>query len=124
MRIAVVLVLLLGGCGGRMGTSFPVTEGDTGHEVGRTTCCGIEIREGMSHAWKVAVLRHEIGHALGLDHVESPDCVMYFGVGLDERFLCSPVPKTRIELVSGEHYYAALEAAAWWNEHGANVAVR
>ena len=47
--------------------------------------CDIFIRQGLEPLTEKYVIYHEIGHCLGLDHVDNPNSIMYSSA-LDEQF--------------------------------------
>lgn len=119
------LALLLAGCGACDSTEYAVSLGaPDDYLLGSTSCGGIELSPSLGYEFQVAVLRHEIGHALGMGHAADESCVMYYGVRIGSPSLCAPVPAKPVTIISGDFYDAALEAASWWNERGAFVEVR
>lgn len=82
-----------GDVAGTGGSAWIDTEGGvTTYVSGTVTLDGpglqelYEEDEETARKWGVTLLLHEIGHLVGLDHVDSPDQVMHEGSGDDETF--------------------------------------
>lgn len=126
--IRILPLLLIAGCGGDC-TSGTVNHGalDVGTVAEYRPCSGIVIREALRSdpEYHVAVIRHEIGHMLGLGHVGDFRCVMYHDAGIVSDQACQGVPDKAIELRPSDlDRSATIEAAAFWIERGASIVVK